>query len=127
MPAHVGADVTKSSAPSPSTSPRLRAIQPNWSPGPSPAHSRISDDLLGFDEGIREVLGLRKERREARVLGKRLEVLVHLDLRHVELPGRLRLAQPFERGVGLALERVADADVVEGLRARLGEIASSFS
>ena len=65
---------------------------------------------------MREVLRRRQQRAEARIGLERGEVGVGLDLRHVELVRRLRPAEPLERRVGVLLQRVRRADVVEHLR-----------
>ena len=76
----------------------------------------LANDLDRLDEWLRELFGRRQQRMEAWVRLQRQQVRVGLDLRHVEPPRRLRATKPVECRVGILLQRVGRAKVVEHLR-----------
>ncbi len=76
----------------------------------------LANDVHGFHERMLEVRRRRQQRAEPRVALERGETGVAVDLRHVDLPRGLSPTEPRECRVGVRLQSVGGADVVEHLR-----------
>ena len=76
----------------------------------------LADHLDRLDERVCEVGRDRQQRAESRIRPEGGEVGVLLNRRHIEFAGGLRLAEPFERLLGILFERERRPHVVERLR-----------